>query len=279
MKNLFLLISFTASCFADTTAQSNFSVFIDAPDTAASVFSQNLCKVWVSPIPLHEDKGMPIFDVAIGKDTTFLAVKFPGYDWIMVRPNINIKNTNDFRPFEGILDNYKFDTYLNFIPLFDENPGLFESVKSGASVEIRFQMYANINNIDSNIYNNDYGYIYSNTEKMVLPPATDDDIEAFSYLQGHLKDIRAFSYLNRKADLTSEICQYVLDNYPNSLLFDIAYFHKKSIDLSYIMSTNALLTKGEIWGLLKERYAIFKTSKSDIILDRLREWSTFNKLE
>ena len=273
------MISFTASCFADTTAQSTFSVFIDAPDTAASVFSQNLCKVWVSPIPLHEDKDMPIFDVAIGKDTTFLAVKFPGYDWIMVRPNINIKNTNGFRPFEGILDNYKFDTYLNFIPLFDENPGLFESVKSGASVEIRFQMYANINNIDSNIYNNDYGYIYSNTEKMVLPPATDDDIKAFSYLQGHLKDIRAFSYLNWRPDVTTEICQFILDNYPNTLIFELGHFHKNDIELYQTINMIPRPTETESLNLLKAQYAIFKTSKSDIILDRLRQWSTFNKLE
>lgn len=264
MKFFLVLIAFIF--FSEVVkAQPSFSVFIAAPDTSPSIFSQNLCPVWLSKIPTIDEEYTPAFTVAANTDTSYLAVKFPNFDWLMLRERKSLKGVIGINPIVGIIDNMNDNTYINLLALYDEIPELFESAKNGTTVLIRYQMYTSINN-DS------FHYIYSNIDTLYLPAATSEDIAGFEYLENHIKNIRRFSYLFNDEGATLDVCQYIISNFPGSLISDLAKFRKMDIDLLTVQSSNLSLSNADLVDFLKAQYEVLKTSKSELVQSRAKRW-------
>jgi hypothetical protein len=198
-------------------------------------------------------------------DTSFLAIKFPGFDWIMVRKYKSLKVTNGFLPFVEVNDNLLENIYINLLPLYNEIPGLLESAQNGTTVLVRYQMYTSI---DADPYN----YMYSNVDTMHLPAASLDDIAAYEYLQDHVRNMRQFSYLLKDEGVTLNVSQYIINNFSESLIFDLAKFQIMKIELSETIRNNPSLLNAELVDFLEAQYEVLKTSKSELVKSQAKRW-------
>ena len=67
---------------------------------------------------------------------------------------------------------------------------------------------------------------------MVLPPANSDDINALTFLTEQGIDCDFFSWLHNFPEETEPTFTYIKDNFPNSVLSDLAKYHAIKLELS-----------------------------------------------
>lgn len=266
MKHLFSFFLFLN--FAPfLKAQSNFNHHISLPDTASSIFSQNSCLIEPTETVPGYDLVTGIYPYVIKEygDSSFLTVKFPNSEWLMVRfyKELPYYSINRCERTEGTYG----PIHLNLLPLYAENPGLFESATSGVTVQVRYQMYISIDEGPAH-------YIYSNIENIYLPPATPDDIGAFEYLKNNVNDIRSFSYATSyTGGYAKDKWIYLKNHFPNSIIADLATL--QGWNYEYADKRAGGMVKQELSQWLKEkRLTLLGSTKSDLLRDKLKMFTS-----
>ena len=223
-------------------------------DTASSIFSQNACVIRnIEYLPddtlIHDFPG----SVFMRLDSTFLCVKFDNFDWFIVRQHAGGKIP---RRTPSI---YRTE-FINLIPTYAENPGLFEAVQGGTNIQVRFQTYASVNGAPLTIS-------YSNIKTMYLPPASADDISAYSYLRSHVQRVRGFSYLLGTDNYKPEVWIYLRDNFPNSIIGDLSAY--EAMGEEYLDKRFAEGDSPELKQWFKNKRNALLNTKSDLLRDKI----------
>ena len=245
-------------CVFVVSGQTVFTMQISAPDTASSIFSQNKCIIQSSEfIPLDPETELPLYQVKVCSDSSFLSVKFPNKDWIMVRELIQLPN---YSPPCGFMQGMMGYDYINLLPIYTENTGILEAVMSGSNVQIRYKLYISVND-------DPYYYMYSNIETMYLPPATPDDINGLLYLRSHIQRVRGFSYLSDTDNYKPEVWVYLRDNFPNSIISDLASHY--AIGDEYRTKRDAEGQTPTLNQWYRNRLATLLNTKSDLLKAKL----------
>lgn len=219
-----------------------------------------------------EDDGDEIWAYRISGllEYSYLQIKFPGTDWIRMRKHITMPNTNSTRGFLGTTAN--MEGYLNMLPIFDEHPGLFESVQNGAPLLIRYRLNARIDEGPDQD-------MYSNIDTMYLPAATQEDIAAYEYLKEHVTNIRTWSYLNNSQKETLETCQYLITHYPTTIIAEIAKYRAMDIIATDIDLSKPPQSQEKVFEWTKENCLLFKYSKSDLVAAEAKRWLSFYNID
>jgi hypothetical protein len=212
MKKI-LLFCITALLLGSVKAQNVFSLQLSVPDTSSSIFFQNLCSLRSSEkIPYDLEADTFLYRAKIRVDSTAWNIKFSGTNWISMG-GIYPMNHSVFHELTRVWIDHHFD----LIPMFYKNPGLFDSLKNGAVIQLRYNMYISIN--DGPYYN-----MYSNIEDVYIPPASMDDINAWEYLKSNAIRIERLLFTSDNNDLNEKLI-YIRDHFPSSVLAKLAAYN------------------------------------------------------
>ncbi len=235
-KTLFLALLFVLFSAA-MTAQPQLHLYTKAPDTLTSIFGQEEYEVWADPIPVDTVdffETTPRYEIFVNYQETYFSVKFPGRDWIMVRAekdfhgSFRAEELFDFR----IRDGFSYNEDLNLIPLYEETPGLFDEVKQGSNILVRFQVMARF---EGENVTSPFTMYYTEPDTIYLPAANDHDIGAWNYWRSILKQsFRALSYIHGLGAYSysdSEL-NHIINTYPESLLAEYAQYFKADYEFT-----------------------------------------------
>jgi hypothetical protein len=229
MKKLFLNLVFVSAHYI-LAAQPQIVLHTQAPDTLTSIFGQEEFRIWADPIPADtiDYEVTPHYEMFVNLEHTYISVKFPGRDWVIMREEPTFKIYNDYFKCENIRihDQLKYPDFLNLIPFYAEIPGLFEEMKQGGNILVRFQVFARFEQATVQYPFNMY---YTQPETVYVPPANDHDIQALAYWQSIVKsDMRELAYFKGMESFyyKDEQLNHIINNYPESLLSEYAKYAK-----------------------------------------------------
>ena len=144
---------------------------------------------------------------------------------------------------------------INLLNTFCRDTLLFNSFKSiGGEISLRYRLYCSIDS-------SSFEYRYSNVKKILLPPATSDDVNALLYLTTNNVECDDFSWLYDLPEETELVLNFIKDNYPNSVVSDIAKYQSIKIKLSRSYHENNTYTS-EMITEAKNVFDILSNSKS-----------------
>lgn len=238
-------------------AQAVLTVKVAAPDTATSIFSHNICSLVTDiPVTTIDEENETWQRIWISSGHSCYQVRLPGTDWMRMQTELKVSN---YLRMEAILPPHTNTIFfINMLPLFAEHPGLFESVQTGAPLLIRYR--ANVRTEAGP--NQD---IYSNVDTMYLPPATQEDIDAYGYLKSNITDVRAWSYLGKDEKESLETCQYLIEHYPTTIIAEIAKFQIKDITAKEMILSTPRPTNAALSEYIKQQNLLLRHSKSEMI--------------
>jgi hypothetical protein len=227
--NKILLLFLLAGCTA-LNAQPALVLHTQAPDTLTSIFGQEEFRIWADPIPADtiDYEVTPHYEMYVNLEHTYISVKFPGRDWVIMRKKPTLKIYYESSKYENIRinDQPKYADFLNLIPFYAEIPGLFEEMKQGGNILVRFQIFARF---EQDTVKYPLSMYFTQTDSVYVPPANNQDIQALAYWQSIVKSsMRDFAYLDGMSSFyySDEQLNHIINNYPESLLSEYAKYAK-----------------------------------------------------
>ena len=257
---LFTLLFLCFSCF-QARAQSPFYLHLNiAADSATSIFSQNKWEMVPAQIDYYNEEADSLIYAVIAKvDSTKLELKFPSdTNWISEKEAGHQQGA----PYTMVIWERSIARhFLNLMPIFAEKPEVWAANQGGGPLQVRYGMYVSQNN-------GPYEYIYTNIDTIFLPPATGTDIDAFNFLMAHEIDIDRFSNLSgRRSDKNLHI--EIFNNYQNTLIGEIAKYLLAADGYDDFRYEHPEATYKEQYEWFKSKYAPFKDSPSEMIIDKV----------
>ena len=267
MKKSLLTIALLTVLKLTAIGQSPFylSLYMNK-DSSSSIFCQVEYSLKIPYLNYLNEEMPGYYPVLIRADSSYLEVKFPfDTSWLqMTTYNNDMRRPGRNPSYVHCLSTGLFvKGYVNTLPLFDEVPGLWESSINGGPLLVRYRFFVGENGAP-------FHFVYSNIDTIYLPPATDEDVEAFAYLQSHERSVRLFSNLYGYPGLRDSY-DYIIEHFPNTMIGEIARYIILCLDMANNIDINCNgCNSDQINQLISQYEEPFKASPSDKILNAVK---------
>jgi hypothetical protein len=157
---------------------------------------------------------------------------------------------------------------LNLLSIFIRYPNIWEYAQYGVNAHLRFRTHAQIDVFSHENY-------YSEHIPISILPASELDKGAFDYLKSSFKDPDGYAYLEYEYTFAFyEKSKWILEQYPGSMIAEIAQFILYEIDLhdKILVSTSQ-----DFQDYYKSKTLDLMSSRSDLVKNFLKIRIASNK--
>lgn len=217
MKRILLLGILLMNISTQLISQIEFNVRLTTSDTASNFFSQQIYKIRSYPdVPFDVEGEGYLYNLELNADSTFLYLRFSGQDWLILRfPSGKFYEKDSLFT---IIPHFYYKGYLDLLTFFGKHYSLFQSSINGTTVEMKFKFCVRIDDEPCRI-------VFTNTEKIYIPPANIDDINGFKFLRDSTNGgFFEFAKLGDPGYKGYNDWLNVRDRYPTSIISDIAFY-------------------------------------------------------
>lgn len=239
-------------------------------DTSNSVFSQNFISVLPDGIQYLPSSTEADYNLMVygNRDSNNIEIRIINQtDWMPILSEDTFMRVY-FPTTYFIYPEYQLGAYLNLLPVYDQNNDFWNIAKNGCNIEVRYKNWLLIDSFPPQYY-------YSNLDTLVIPPASNQDIHAFEYLQENNINIKRFANLEYGiVDPFYERNTYIIDNFPNSMIAEISRFN-----LSIVQTYEVLGSGDEInyQNLYSQMIHTFSSSPSGLIREYINQIKTLHR--
>ena len=226
--------------------------YLSVKDSSKTIFSHDVIRMWQSDFPTVDGLTIvPDWD----RKGSGIEIKFPHREWTQY--DYFIVPYHHIEPFpDGLMIEY-----LNLMPMFVKDTLLFNDVKNGAKIYLRFRYNLRWKN------QNTFSVSYSQVDSLWLPPANQHDIEGVRYMNRHLNEIKIGHKLGQ---LGGNLTDTLAILFPLSLIGDLASHYENDLKIDEL-SLKKIITLEQREILIKEEALRFtQQGRSDIIADQYK---------
>ena len=232
--------------------------YLSVKDTSKTIFSHDVVRMWQSDFPTVDGVDIiPDWD----RKGSGIEIKFPHREWTQYD-----YFTAKYHYIEPFLDGL-MPHPLNLMPLFIRDTLLFNDVKNGAKIYLRFRYNLRWKN------QNTFSVLYSQVDSLWLPPANEHDIAGLRYIKQHRSEISISSFNgyitadNDKRDTLDTLATL----FPLSIIGELATHEKNKIKIQDFLYKH-IITQEERRVMLREEFLRYiQQGRSDIVSDNCRE--------
>jgi hypothetical protein len=226
--------------------------YLSVKDSSKTIFSHDVIRMWQSDFPTVDGVDIiPDWD----RKGSGIEIKFPHREWTQYD-----YFTAKYHYIEPFLDGLMIE-YLNLMPMFVKDTSLFNDVKNGAKIYLRFRYNLRWKN------QNTFSVSYSQVDSLWLPPANEHDIEGLRYIRQHLNEIKIGHKLGQ---ISGNLTDTLANLFPLSLIGELAAHHENDLKIDEFTLKKIITVKQRAIMIKEEALRFIQHGRSDIIADQYK---------